>query len=123
MFSAFISIVSFPGLRRLLGAGLLGLAGLSAATAQAQQTVDPQGSPNDFAQTVANNTLNALKQEQSVKAGNLAEDQSNRQRVCIAACRSGKNHALGCRTLLAPGNAPAAASPGPGVQGHAHPHI
>lgn len=60
------------GARRLLGAGLLGLAFAGMGVAQAQATVEAGKSPNDFVQTVANNALDAVKKDQSVKSGDLA---------------------------------------------------
>ena len=59
-------------LTRLAGIGLLGLAGLVAGPALAQDKVDPGAPPNDFVQAVADNALNAIKKDNSVKSGNLA---------------------------------------------------
>lgn len=73
MFKVFISAFSLLGASRLLGSGLLGLAGLAVGTAQAQQPVDAMHSPSDFVQTVANNTLDAIKKDQGVKSGNLVK--------------------------------------------------
>ncbi|HUH59099.1 MAG TPA: ABC transporter substrate-binding protein [Candidimonas sp.] len=51
-------------------AGLVGLAGLLAASqAMAQKPVDPSGAPDQFVETVANNTLDAVKKNQAVKSG------------------------------------------------------
>ncbi len=73
MFKTFISIMSLTSARRLLGAGLLGLAGLATGAAQAQDPVDATHSPSDFVQTVANNALNAIKKDQGVKSGDLVK--------------------------------------------------
>lgn len=71
MLNKFLSILSFAGAGRLLGAGLLGLAGLVMGGAQAQEPVDTKHSPSDFVKTVANNALDAVKKDQSVKSGDL----------------------------------------------------
>lgn len=71
MFHVFSFITSLLGARRLLGAGLLSLAGLGVGTAHAQDPVDVTHSPSDFVQTVANNALNAVKKDQRVKSGDL----------------------------------------------------
>lgn len=55
----------------LLAAGLLGLATLASGSALAQGKVDPAAAPNEFVQAVADNALNAVKQDSEVKAGNL----------------------------------------------------
>jgi phospholipid transport system substrate-binding protein len=54
-------------------AGLIGLAGLVATDpAMAQELADPKGPPDAFVETVANNTLDAVKKNQAVKAGDPA---------------------------------------------------
>ena len=54
-----------------LAAGLLffGLAGM----ATAEDTVNPTAAPNEFVQAVGNNTLNAIKQDKTIKTGDLAK--------------------------------------------------
>jgi len=61
----------FTRSHRFLLAGLLGL-GLAAGV-HAKQTVDPNGSPNDFVQAVGNNALEAIKHEASLKSGDMAK--------------------------------------------------
>ncbi|HUG59390.1 MAG TPA: ABC transporter substrate-binding protein [Candidimonas sp.] len=73
MFKAIISAISLSSASRLISAGLLGLAGLTMGTAQAQQSVDTIHSPSDFVETVANNALEAIKKDQGVKAGDLVK--------------------------------------------------
>ncbi len=72
MFKTLSSIISLSSARRLLGAGVLGLAFAGMGAAQAQTSVGAGKSPSDFVETVANDALNAVKQDQSVKAGDLA---------------------------------------------------
>ena len=72
MFKTLSSIISLGSARRLLGAGVLGLAFAGMGAAQAQTSVGAGKSPSDFVETVANDALNAVKQDQSVKAGDLA---------------------------------------------------
>jgi len=72
MFKTLSSIISLDSARRLLGAGLLGLAFAGMGAAQAQTSADASKSPSDFVQTVANDALNAVKKDQSIKTGDLA---------------------------------------------------
>lgn len=72
MFKTFISTLSLAGVSRLLGAGLLSLAGLATGVAHAQATVDAAHLPSDFVETVANNALDAVKQSQAARSGDLA---------------------------------------------------
>lgn len=55
---------------RWLATGLLffGLAGM----ATAEDAVNPTAAPNEFVQTVGNNALNAIKQDKTIKTGDLA---------------------------------------------------
>lgn len=56
----------------LLAGLLLAVAGL-AGTAHAQtESVDPKAEPNNFVNAVANNALNAVKQNEAVRSGDLA---------------------------------------------------
>ena len=69
----FFSLAFFSSsLTKLAGIGLLGVAGLAAGPAVAQDQVNPNAAPNEFVQTVADNALNAIKKDNSVKSGNLA---------------------------------------------------
>ena len=72
MFNILSSIVSLDSVRRLLGAGALGVALAAAGAAHAQGSADAGKSPSDFVQTVANDALNAVKKDQGVKDGDLA---------------------------------------------------
>lgn len=72
MFKIFTSVFSSSGALRFLRTGLLGLAVAGLGVAQAQGTVDASKSPSDFVQTVADNALDAIKKDQSVKSGDLA---------------------------------------------------
>ncbi len=72
MFKTLSSIISLDSARRLLGTGLLGLAFAGMGAAQAQTSADASKSPSDFVQTVANDALNAVKKDQSIKTGDLA---------------------------------------------------
>lgn len=71
MFDTFTSVFSLRRVRSLLHTGLLGLA-LAIPAAQAAE-VNTNGNPNDFVLAVGNNALDAIKAEQSIKAGDMAK--------------------------------------------------
>ena len=59
-------------LRRMAAGLLLAASGLLACVgAHAATAVDPKAAPNDFVQAVANNALEAVKQDEAVKQGDL----------------------------------------------------
>jgi len=72
MHSSFQTFISFVGLKRIAAAALLAGGGLLASfSAQAQNKIDATGAPNDFVQAVADNALQAVKNDEAVKRGDL----------------------------------------------------
>ncbi len=72
MHSSFQTFLSFVGLKRIAAAALLAGGGLLASfSAQAQNNIDPTAAPNDFVQAVADNALQAVKNDEAVKRGDL----------------------------------------------------
>lgn len=58
--------------RRLAAGACLAVSALlGAATAHAQDAVNPKAPPNEFVQTVANNALQAVKKDEAAKGGDL----------------------------------------------------
>lgn len=73
MTTRFISAALCKIAARAACAGLVGLAMLLAmGHAMAQKPVDPTGAPDQFVETVATNTLDAVKKNQAVKSGDPA---------------------------------------------------
>ena len=66
-----LSFVTEATRRWAAGILLLGVAMLASAAVQAQPVPDPKAAPNEFVQTVANNALQAVKNDAAVKSGDL----------------------------------------------------
>ncbi len=66
-----LSIVAAHSRRWAAGVLLLAATMMAAASIQAQPVPDPKAAPNEFVQTVANNALQAVKDDEAVKAGDL----------------------------------------------------
>ena len=62
---------SHPARRLAAGLCLAASAMLAPLPAHAQEPIDPKAAPNEFVQAVANNALEAVKQDEAVKRGDL----------------------------------------------------
>ena len=66
-----LSLFANPARRWAAGALILAASVFAPLTAQAQNPVDAKAAPNEFVQTVADNALAAVKQDEAAKAGDL----------------------------------------------------
>lgn len=72
MYARAIALNPMNHLTRWLAVCMMVMLGLLANAAQASTAVDTKAAPNDFVNTVANNALEAVKADPSIKNGNIS---------------------------------------------------